>query len=330
MPGSPDLAIVLSGGGSKGAFQVGVLDELVTRRGLSVDLYAGISTGAIQALGAAQDRIDDLRGVWEGIESERDIFKKRFLGIVGALIGGADSLYNAEPVRELIREFHDPAALAAAGKGLLVGAVSLGSGRLRYFNESDPNITEWVIASSAVPATYQPLVTSDGDKWVDGGVRDMTPLGAVIERRPKAILAILASNSTKGPGRGSDSYDDLVEIALRATGILTDEVFMNDIAQVGRINGLLDAAARQREVLMELGLDDAAINRAIEPIMNEMTRFRDVPIMLIEPDADFDLPGSTSFKPDEIARTIAHGEAVAARPDVLAALKALKARAGIG
>ncbi len=309
---------------------MGVLDELVTRRGLSVDLYAGISTGAIQALGAAQDRIGDLRSVWERIEGDRDIFRKRFLGLVGALIGGADSLYNADPVRELIRDFHDPAALAATGKGLLVGAVSLGSGRLHYFDERDPDITEWVIASAAVPGTYQPLVTSDGDKWVDGGVRDITPLGAVIDRRPKAILVILASNSLDSAGRGSDSYDDLVEIALRAAGILANEVFMNDIANVARINGLLDAAARQRAVLADLGLDEAAITRAVAPIMDEMTRFRDVPIMLIEPDADFDLPGSTSFKPDEIARTIAHGEEVASRPDVLAALAALKARAGIG
>ena len=47
------LAIVLSGGGAKGAFQVGVLDELIVRRGVKVDVFAGVSTGAIQALGGA-------------------------------------------------------------------------------------------------------------------------------------------------------------------------------------------------------------------------------------------------------------------------------------
>ena len=308
---------------------MGVLDELVTRRGLNVDLYAGISTGAIQALGAASDRIGDLRAVWEAIEGDRDIYRKRFLGIVGAFIGGADSLYDASPVREKIRAFHDPAALAASGKGLLVGAVGLREGRLHYFDETDPNIAEWVIASSAVPATYQPLVTSDGDKWVDGGVRDITPLGAVIDRRPKAILVILASNSREGAGRSSKKYDDLVDIGLRAAGILANEVFVNDIAQAARINSLLDARAAQRKVLAGLGLSDADVAAVMAPIEAQVERYRDVPIMLIEPDADFALPSSTSFAPDEIARTIAHGEAVAARDDTVGALSSLQRRAGI-
>ncbi|MEO0499337.1 MAG: patatin-like phospholipase family protein [Pseudomonadota bacterium] len=329
MPDRPDIAMVLSGGGSKGAFQVGVLDELVTRRGLNVDLYAGISTGAIQALGAAADRIGDLRRVWEDIRSDRDIYKKRFLGLVGAVIGGADSQYDATPVRRKIRAFHDPAALAAAGKGLLVGAVSLNSGELRYVDETNPAIAEWVIASAAVPATYQPLITSDGDKWVDGGVRDITPLGAVIARRPKAILIVLASPSGEGAGRKSKSYDNLLEIALRSVGILTNEVFENDIGQATRINAILDAATRQRALLTAEGLSVDAIARSMAPVDAIINRFRDVPILTIQPDLDFDLPSSTSFKPDEIARTIAHGEAVAARPETQAAIADWRARAGV-
>ncbi len=47
------LAIVLSGGGAKGAFQVGVVHELVVNRGVRLDIVAGVSTGAIQALGVA-------------------------------------------------------------------------------------------------------------------------------------------------------------------------------------------------------------------------------------------------------------------------------------
>ena len=55
MPG--ELAVVLSGGGAKGAFQVGVLDELVVNRGVKIDIAVGTSTGAIQALAVGQDDI---------------------------------------------------------------------------------------------------------------------------------------------------------------------------------------------------------------------------------------------------------------------------------
>ena len=58
MPG--ELAVVLSGGGAKGAFQVGVLDELIVNRGVQIDIAVGTSTGAIQALAVAQDDIPKL------------------------------------------------------------------------------------------------------------------------------------------------------------------------------------------------------------------------------------------------------------------------------
>jgi NTE family protein len=58
MPG--ELAVVLSGGGAKGAFQVGVLDELIVNRGVKIDVAVGTSTGAIQALAVAQDDIPKL------------------------------------------------------------------------------------------------------------------------------------------------------------------------------------------------------------------------------------------------------------------------------
>src|SRR3546814_2999560 len=61
------LAIVLSGGGAKGAFQVGVVHELVVNRGVRLDIVAGVSTGAIQALGVAQDDVPALLDAWLGI-----------------------------------------------------------------------------------------------------------------------------------------------------------------------------------------------------------------------------------------------------------------------
>lgn len=308
---SVDIAVVLSGGGSKGAFQVGVLDELVMRRGLRVDLYAGISTGAIQALGAAQDDIAGLRAVWEGIASYRDIYKKRFLGLLGAIIGGADSLYDAEPVRRKIRNFFDFAALQRSDKQLLVGAVSLNSGELVFRNESDRHVGEWVIASSAVPATYQPLETSDGDKWVDGGVRDITPLSAVMRRRPKAIIVVLASPGNDSAGRSSKAYDDILDIGLRAAGILANEVFRNDIENAALINALVAAQAAQAAVLDRLDLTPAERDDVLAPYRLLLQRFAIVPTLTIEPERV--LMKSTEFKPDEIAAAIRHGEQVAAR-----------------
>ena len=81
------LAIVLSGGGAKGAFQVGVLDALITTHGVKPAIAVGTSTGAIQALGVAQDDIAGLLKVWTGIKGNSDIYTDRS-GLLGTVIFG--------------------------------------------------------------------------------------------------------------------------------------------------------------------------------------------------------------------------------------------------
>ena len=325
-----DLAVVLSGGGSRGAFQVGVLDALVRRGGLDVGLYAGVSTGAIQALGAAENRIADLRAVWEGIRGDKDIYKTRFLGKIGAIAFGKDSLFDATPVRRKIRAFHDPASLAASGKGLLIGTVSLQTGRLQIIDETMGNIAEWVIASAAVPATYQPLVDSAGGQWVDGGVRDITPLGAVIDRKPKAILVILGQPLGAGAGDKAKSFGGILDIALRAASILTDEVFEGDVAQARRMNALLNARDAQMKVLEALPLTSEQRAAAMAPLLDMVRNFKDVPIGIIAPDASFPLPDSIDFDPAKIRAGIRHGEEVAGRQATRDMLDRLKLGAGLG
>src|SRR3546814_1489426 len=94
------LAIVLSGGGAKGAFQVGVVHELVVNRGVRLDIVAGVSTGAIQALGVAQDAVPALLDAWLGIRGNSSIYKTRPLGVGGGLLG-EDALYDTGPHKRL-------------------------------------------------------------------------------------------------------------------------------------------------------------------------------------------------------------------------------------
>ncbi len=68
-----ELAVVLSGGGAKGAFQVGVLDELITVRKVRIDIFSEVSTGAIQALGGAMDDMPDLLDQWLTIKGNGDV-----------------------------------------------------------------------------------------------------------------------------------------------------------------------------------------------------------------------------------------------------------------
>lgn len=295
------LAIVLSGGGAKGAFQVGVLDELINVRGVKPSIVVGTSTGAIQALGVAQNDIERLKAFWLGLRGDGDIYKSRF-ALLAALFG-AKGLYDARPLRRLLAQLYDPQKLAASGMALRLGVASLQSGEFRTIDETVPGLDNWVYASCAMPAYFDPLETSDGQQWVDGGVRDVTPLGAAMELNPTGVLVIRASPP---PNALKDKpFNGFIPIGLRAAGILQSEVSINDLANARLINDMIAARTRTAWLLQEAGHDAVQVRDLIAPIDQTMARYHFVPLCKIEPEVDFS--DTLQFDPGRIRRAMEAG-----------------------
>lgn len=309
---SGGLALVLSGGGAKGAFQVGVLEELIVHRGVRPDIVVGVSTGAIQALGTAQDDVPGMVEQWLGIRGNRDIYRKKFLGVVGGILG-ADSLYNAKPLRGLIEDFADEEKLRASGINMLLGVVNLGTGQFRTIDETVPGIANWVYASSAMPVFFEPLVTqaADGTKeqWVDGGVRDVTPLSAALAQKPRGVIVVRASPK---PGVGEPRiFPDLIRIGLRAVDILQSEVSINDTAIATLINDLIAAREAQFKELEAQGIGGEEAAAILRPLDMQIADYCFAPIRVIEPDREFS--DTLEFDPAKIRAAIAAGRAAVER-----------------
>ncbi|QMW24024.1 patatin-like phospholipase family protein [Sandaracinobacteroides saxicola] len=301
------IAVVLSGGGAKGAFQVGVLDELISARKVAIDIFAGVSTGAIQALGGAQDDMPGLLDAWLGLRGNEDVYRPKPLGIIGGLLG-ASSLYDPAPIRARIRRFADPAKLAATGKKLLLGVVNLQSGAFRSIHENTPNIADWVYASSAQPPFFPPLTTRDAagaqEQWVDGGVRNVTPLSAALDWNPRAVIVVMAS-PLAAAAPVTRQYDSLVSIALRSVGILTSEVVANDIGQAALINALIAARGKQAAALAKSGITGTAAAAILAPLDAQLSTYRFAPIHIIAPAAE--ISDTLEFDPAKIRAGIAAG-----------------------
>jgi len=296
------LAIVLSGGGAKGAFQVGVLDALINTHGIKPSIVVGTSTGAIQALGVAQGDVSGLRDVWTSIHGNRDIYKDR--GGPGAtILLGEKALYDASPLRKLLQRFSDPAKLAASGVDLRLGVVSLQSGEFRTIDKSVPNIHDWVYASCAMPAYFDPLETSDGQQWVDGGVRDVTPLGAALELNPTGVLVIRAS-PVSNPA-ANKHFGGLIPIGLRAVNLLQSEVSRNDLANTSLINDILAARDQMFAALEASGVSGTEASRLLLPLDRQISQYRFAQVRVIEPEEDFS--DTLEFDPAKIARAIDAG-----------------------
>jgi NTE family protein len=304
------LAVVLSGGGAKGAFQVGVLDELITNRGVKVDLVVGVSTGALQALGVAQDDVPGLVQQWLAIKGNRDIFTER-AGLLSAVLG-AKALNDTKPLRRLIKNFADEAKLQASGIQMRIGVVNLGTGEFRTIDETVPGIDNWVYASCAMPVFFDPLLTQAADstreQWVDGGVRNVTPLDAALAMNPRGVLVIRASPK---PHIGAvRTFPNLIKIGLRAVDILQSEVSINDTANATLINDMISARESLFKALEAQGNTGAQASAILRPLDVQLSKYRFAPIRIIEPDQVYS--DTLEFDPNKIRTAIDAGRAAVA------------------
>lgn len=234
-------ALILSGGGSKGAYQAGVIKYLLCDLGLRYDIVCGVSVGALNAAtlamyshGQEKQAVEDMLETWMSIKTSA--VKKWWLplGYIHALWKG--SLYNSEPLIDFVKKRFDIERLRSSGKKLSVGAVSLKTGRYHRFDETHPNILEAVLASSAFPAMLCPIEI-EGELWIDGGVMNVTPLKAAMDLGADSIDVIMTS-----PRHGISNFKgkpNAIDVALRSIDIQGDEVVETDIRLAQLYNQLL-------------------------------------------------------------------------------------------
>ncbi|WP_347304602.1 patatin-like phospholipase family protein (plasmid) [Croceibacterium sp. TMG7-5b_MA50] len=300
---SGKLAVVLSGGGAKGAFQVGALEALIHDRGVRPDIVVGTSTGAIQALGVAQDDVAGLRDIWLGLDGNGDIYRQRGGPLLAALTS-KKGLYDTAPLRALLRRFARPDRLSASPVDLHLGVVSLKTGQFRTIDKgAAAHIADWVYASCAMPVFFDPLEDAGGEQWVDGGVTDVTPLGAALALNPTGVLVIRASPTAKAAG--TKHYGGLLPIAQRAVDLLQAEVSRNDLANTALINDILAARGAMLPLLMAEGLSGSQIAAVLAPLDRQIAQYRFARISVIEPDRNYS--DTLEFDPAKIRAGMAAG-----------------------
>ena len=167
--GCPGLkrGLVVSGGGARGAFQLGALWYLVMKANCEFHAFAGVSVGALHAavlaqatnLTELQREVGEIREFWLGIENDENVYRRRvFEYLLGDKLGGAvhfffsESLYTAEPLSAALQKY----LRRQSNKTLLIGTVSLQDGEYRDFG-ADSVAHDHVLASATVPVLMPPV-----------------------------------------------------------------------------------------------------------------------------------------------------------------------------
>lgn len=184
------VAFVLSGGGSLGSIQVGMLHALY-ERDIRPDFFVATSVGAINAAFVASrpptlDTIRQLEAVWHGVR-RADVFPADLLtGFLG-FTGYRRALVPSRELRHLVARNMLASRLEETATPLHVIAVDLLTGGERRLSEG--TLLDAVLASTAIPAVFEPVAWR-GEDLVDGGVANNTPISHAIELGARTVYVL--------------------------------------------------------------------------------------------------------------------------------------------
>jgi NTE family protein len=242
-------ALVLSGGGSKGQYHVGVVQHLVGDLGISYDLMCGVSVGALIAThlcqypkGQEQEAARALAELFSGIEN-KDVWKHwfPFKFLHGLWQGG---ILNSKPLRKLIQKKLNLQHVKVSGRELRIGATSLNTGEYRIFTQHDSPLNDIVYASAAFPVAFEPIEI-DGQWWSDGGIRSVTPIKSAIFAGADTIDVVMTSPRYSNPSFNPDP--NALSVAMRTVELMSDQIIDDDLKKALLYNKLIEAGVEHEK-----------------------------------------------------------------------------------
>jgi NTE family protein len=187
--GNGRTAFVLSGGGSLGAVQVGMLRALF-EQGVRPDMLIGTSVGAVNAAWVAgrpeADGMAELEEIWLGLRRQHVFPLSPMTGARG-LLGRANHVISNANLRSILERHIPYDRLEDAAVPVHVVATELKSGRAAIL-ASGPAVPA-LLASCAIPGVFPPVEIARRH-YVDGGVASHTPITVAIELGAEKIYVL--------------------------------------------------------------------------------------------------------------------------------------------
>ena len=267
-----ETALVLGGGGAKGAYEVGAiaaLDEL----GIKAGSVFGTSVGALHAAMYAQNSMDAAAALWENIRLS-DVVSEESL----AIADDAENIFDhpekllefitryaqkkgvdVSPLTEILHKLIDEDKIRRSGVHLGVVTTrfpSLAMVEKRLEDMEAGSLTDWLMASASCFPIF-PMKQVGGDRYIDGGFCDNTPVEMAVRSGARDIIAI-----DIGKHRSHTQYDRRPNITYIRTsqplgGLLTLDSALSARNRVLGYNDVMRAFGRMRGVSYSFDALDA-------------------------------------------------------------------------
>jgi NTE family protein len=219
----PTTALVLAGGGSLGAVQVGMLRELLAV-GEQFDFVVGASAGAINgayfAANPTREGVAALEQIWRTL-TRRDVMPLSFATLINVL-RRRDHIVDGNALRRLLERHLGDGLIDNTALPLHVIAADLLSGD-EIVLSSGP-VVRAVLASAAIPGIFPP-VSIDERLLIDGGIANNAPISAAVVRGATRIMLLPTgfACALKSLPRGAAAR------AMHAVNLLVSRQLVRDI-----------------------------------------------------------------------------------------------------
>ena len=215
------LTFVLSGGGARGALQVGALYALL-EAGYQPDMMVGTSIGAVNAAflalhGFSRQSLDLLKSAWLDSMSANLLPSNYVWLAVRAMFGRSSS----DPAKK-IRDFFISNGMTPDLKfgdlkhsQLIIVSADLDEAKpVLHGMSSDERVLDSLLISTALPPWFMPVKES-GHYLVDGGVISNLPIEPAIQAGASQIIALdlLDARGVQGLGMHLPEFLDKLSIA---------------------------------------------------------------------------------------------------------------------
>lgn len=204
-------ALVISGGGSKGAFAGGVAQYLIEELNKDYQLYLGTSTGSLLVSHLALKETQKIKEVYTSV-TQKSIFSHcpftisekhgsqnigiNHLNVLRNFMRGSKTFGESYNLQSLIKQTFTEAEfskLQSSDKEIIVTVSNLSMNEVEYKSINDfsyHEFCEWIwISCNYTP--FMSLVNKNGCEYADGGLGCMVPIEEAIRRGAKTVDAII-------------------------------------------------------------------------------------------------------------------------------------------
>jgi len=248
-------ALVISGGGSKGAFAGGVAQFLLEEEKNKYDIFIGTSTGSLLVCHLALNKIEKIKKVYTSVNQNSifnrcpfiiknkngiDTIKINHFNVLINFLRGSKTFGESYNLRKLIRRTitkSDFLELKEGPKNIIITVTNLSSNEVEYKSINDSSyddFCDWIwISCNYVP--FMSLVTKNNSEYGDGGFTSLVPIQEAISVGATEIDVIILETevhiSPKFTGKNPFS------LMINLFGTLLDQVKKNDI-KIGKLAAL--------------------------------------------------------------------------------------------